>query len=58
MQKAGATLGYGAQASPCHGFSGCGALAPGSWASVVACLLRGMWDLPGPGMEAMFPGQH
>ena len=48
------------------GFPCLGALAPSTWASVVAVgrltncgagaqLLCGMWDLPGPGMEPMFP---
>ena len=55
----------------CAGFSlrwllCCGAWALGAWASaVVACglsscgkrawLLRGMWDLPGPGLEPVSP---
>lgn len=52
--EAGAALGLGAQASPCRGFSCCGALAAGSRASVAACLLQGMQGLPGPGMAAMF----
>ena len=41
-----------------HGLSSCGSWALecrlsscGSWAS----LLRGMWDLPGPGLEPVFP---
>ena len=74
----GATLGCGARASRCGGFSCCGARALGVWASVVvACglsscgsralehrlgscgtraqLLRGIWDLPGPGMEPVSP---
>ena len=68
----------GVRASPCSGFSCCGARALGLWASVVAAhglsscgsralelrlsscgawayLLRGMWDLPGPGIEPMSP---
>ena len=51
----------GVWASHCGGFSCCGA-----WASVVvthglsscrarASLLRGMWDLPGPGLEPVSP---
>ena len=53
-------------ASPCGGFSCCRAQALGTWASVVvACglsscgmrakLLCGMRDLPGTGIEPMFP---
>ena len=56
----------GAQASHCGGFSCCGAGALGVWASVVgahglsscraqALLLRGMWDLPRPGVKLMSP---
>ena len=56
----------GVQASQCSGFSCCGARALGARASVVvACglssrgaqayLLRGTWDLPGPGLEPVFP---
>ena len=51
----------GARASHCGGFSCCGARA----SVVVACglsscgaqaqLLRGMWDLPGPGLEPVSP---
>ena len=55
-----------AWASHCHGLSHCGARAPGVQASVVvarglsscgsrAQLLRGMWDLPGPGLEPVSP---
>ena len=62
----GATLHCGAQGSHCGGFSCCGAWATGVWASVVvACRLsscgsqavlpRGMWDLPGPGLEPVSP---
>ena len=62
----GATLRCGAWASPCGGFSCCGARALGARASVVAAcglsscgaraqLLRGMWDLPGPGLEPVSP---
>ena len=36
LRRAGATLRYGARASPCGGFSCCGARALGAWASVVA----------------------
>ena len=57
---------WGARASHCGGFSCCGAWALGAWASVVvarrlsscgarASLLRGMWDLPGPGLKAVSP---
>ena len=58
LQRAGATPCSGIQASHCcgfscfrawaleHGLSNCGA-----WAS----LLHGMWDLPEPGTEPMFP---
>ena len=53
-------------ASHCSGFSCCGAWALGAQVSVVvACgpsscgsrakLLRGMWDLPGPGLEPVSP---
>ena len=66
LRRAGATLRCGAQASRCGGFSCCGARALGAWASVVvarglsscgarASLLRGMWDLPGPGLEPVSP---
>ena len=67
LQRAGATLCCGARASlHCGGFSCCGAWALGTQASVVAAcglrscgtwaqLLRGMWDLPGPGIEPMSP---
>ena len=44
----GATLRCSGQASPCGGFSCCGAQAPGMWASVVAaCGLNscGSWAL-------------
>ena len=55
-----------AQAPHCGGFSCCGARALGSRASAVvahrlsscgarAYLLRGMWDLPGPGLKPMSP---
>ena len=66
MRRAGATLQFGAQASHCGGFSCCGAWVLGVRTSVVvACglsscgarpyLLRGVWDLPGPGLEPMSP---
>ena len=66
LQRVGATLRYGAQASHCGGFSCCGARALGAWASVVAArglsscdaraqLLCGMWDLPRPGLEPVSP---
>ena len=62
----GDTLPCDAWASHCDGFAG-GARTAGTWASVVtaacgligcgACayLLRGMWNLPGPGIEPMAP---
>ena len=66
LRRVGATLRCSARASHCGGFSCCKARAPGTRASVVvACglsscgsraqLLRGMWALPGPGLEPMFP---
>ena len=66
MRREGATLRCGARASHCGGFSCCGARALGAWASVVvargfnscgsrASLLRGMWDLPRPGLEPVSP---
>ena len=66
LRRARATLRCGAWASHCGGFSCCRAQALGARASVVvACglsscgaqaqLLRGMWDLPGPGLEPMSP---
>ena len=39
------------RASHCSGFSCCGARALGAWAQ----LLRGMWDLPGPGLKPLSP---
>ena len=62
----GATLGCGAWASHCGDFSCCRARAVGVQASVVvarglsscgtrASLFRGMWDLPGPGLEPVSP---
>ena len=64
LQQAGATLRCCVQASHCSGFSCCGTWAVGARASVIvtrglsscgsrAQLLRGMWDLPGPGIEPM-----
>ena len=64
--RAGATLLCGAWVSHCGGFACCGAQAVGTQASVVvACrlsscdaraqLLRGIWDLPGPGIEPVSP---
>ena len=61
-----ATHRCGEQASHCGGFSCCGAQALGGRASAVvahgpsscgewAQLLRGMWDLPGPGLEPVSP---
>ena len=66
LWRAGATLRCSARASHCIGFSCCGAQAVDVWASVVvarglsscgtqAQLLRGMWDLPGPGLEPVSP---
>ena len=62
----GASLHWGVRASHCGGFSCCGARALGARASVVvarglsscgsrAYFLRGMWDLPGPGLEPVSP---
>ena len=54
----GATLHCGAWASPCGGFSCCRALVLGARAAVIAAqayLPRGMWDLPGPGIEPVSP---
>ena len=58
MQQVGATLHRGARASHRHGLSCCGAQALerrlsscGAWAQ----LLRGMWDLPRPGLEPVSP---
>ena len=66
LQRVGATLRCGARASPYGGFSCCAVWALGMRASVVvahelsscgawAQLLRGMWDLPGPGLKPMSP---
>ena len=62
----GGTLRCGVWASYCSGFSCYRARALGTRASVVvvrwlsscaarALLLRGMWDLPGPGLEPVSP---
>ena len=48
----------GRRASHCGGVSGCGAEALVVRASVEAAqplLLRGMWNLPGPGIEPVSP---
>ena len=66
LQRAGATLCCGAWAPHCSGFSCCRAWSLGTRASVVvarrpsscgtrAQLLRGMWDLPRPGLVPMSP---
>ena len=66
LRRVGATLRCAARTSHHSGFSCCGAWALGTRASVaVACrlsncgawaqLLRGMWDLPGPGIEPVSP---
>ena len=66
LQRAGATLRCGAQASHCGGFSCCGAWALGMQDSVAAArmlsscgaraqLLRGMWDSPRPGIKPVSP---
>ena len=66
VAASGGTLRCGAQVSHCGGFSCCKARALGAWASVDAAhgvsscgaqaqLLCGMWDLPGPGIEPVFP---
>ena len=70
LRRAGAALHPGARASHCGGFSYCRAwgsrlagfssrgsralerrLSSCAWAQ----LLRGMWDLPGPGLKPVFP---
>ena len=56
--ESGATLHCGAWASPCGGFSCCRALVLGARAAVIAAqayLPRGVWDLPGPGIEPVSP---
>ena len=71
LRRAGATLCCGAQASHCcgssllqsrgsrcTGFSSCGSQALEhrlSSCGARAHLLRGMWDLPGPGLEPLSP---
>ena len=58
MRQAGATLRCGACASRCSGFSCCRAQAlEHRLSSCGACAywLRGMWDLPGPGIESVSP---
>ena len=59
VAAAGATLPCGARASHCGGLSCSGAWALGARASLVAArglkLLRGMWDLPGAGLEPVSP---
>ena len=66
LWRVGATLPCGERASHYGGFSRCGTQALSTWASVVAAhrlsscgaraqLFRGMWDLPGPGLEPMSP---
>ena len=52
----GITLLCGARASHCSGFPCCGAWARGlSSCGARAQLLRGMWDLPGAGIEPVSP---
>ena len=68
LRRAGVTLRCGVQASHCHGFSCCGTQACGlshcssralgrrlSSCGARAWLLRGMWDLPGPGLQPVSP---
>ena len=66
VAASGAALRCGAWASHCDGFSCCGAQALDVQASVVvarglsscgswAYLLRGMWNLPRPGLEPVSP---
>ena len=66
LRRMGVTLCCSVWASHCGGFSFCRAWALGMWASVVvalrlnscgtqAQLLRGMWDLPGPGLKPVSP---
>ena len=58
LRQAGTILRCGARASHCSGFSCCGALALErrlSSCGARAQSLRGMWDLPGPGIEPMSP---
>ena len=62
----GATLRCSVQAYHCSGFSCCEAQALGAWASAIvarglsscgtqAQLLRGMWDVPRPGLKPVSP---
>ena len=54
----GATLCCSVRVSHCGGFSCCGAWALEhrfSSCGARASLLRGMWDLPGPGLEPVSP---
>ena len=58
MRQAGATLHRGARASHYRGLSCCGAQAPERRLSSCgsrAQMLRGMWDLPRPGLEPVSP---
>ena len=58
LRQAGATLHRGARASHYRGLSCCGAQAQTrrlSSCGARAQLLRGMWDLPRPGLEPMSP---
>ena len=58
LRQAGATLRCSVWASPCGGFSCCGAWALErrlSSCGARAQFLRGMWDLPGPGLEPLSP---
>ena len=58
LRQAGATLHRGAWAFHCRGLSCCGAQAPDAQAQQCgsrAQLLRGMWDLPRPGLEPVSP---
>ena len=58
LWQVGATLGCSARASHCSGFSCCGARALEHRLSSCGArgqLLRGMWDLPGPGLEPVSP---
>ena len=58
LWRAGATLRCGVQASHCGGFSCSGARALEcrlSSRGTRAQLLRGMWNLPGPGLEPVSP---
>ena len=51
-------LGAWASVVVAHGLSSCGSWALERWLSscgAQAYLLRGMWDLPGPGLEPVSP---